>query len=104
MEAWAFDLAKRLKNIEADHTKAMADVMESATANYTALEQEHVRTIQKMKDAEEKARTEAELKAKLEAEVTELHEKVRLLKSECIQSIGKAREEGKQEVKAEVIA
>ena len=54
-----------------------------------------------MKDAEEKARTEADLKAKMEAEVVELQEKVRLLEAECIQSIGQAREEGKLEGKQE---
>ena len=54
-----------------------------------------------MKDAEEKARTEADLKAKVEAEVVELQEKVRLLEAECIQSISQAREEGKLEGKQE---
>jgi hypothetical protein len=63
-----------------------------------------MKTIQKMKDAEEKARAEAELKAKMEAKVVKLQGKVRLLESECIQSIGQAREEGKQEVRAEVTA
>uniref|UniRef100_A0A2N9EQ94 Uncharacterized protein n=1 Tax=Fagus sylvatica TaxID=28930 RepID=A0A2N9EQ94_FAGSY len=56
-----------------------------------------MKTIQKMKDAEEKARAEAELKAKMEAKVVKLQGKVRLLESECIQSISQAREEGKQE-------
>ncbi len=79
MESRVFDLEKDLKGKEAEHTKAMAEVMESATANYTALEQEHLKTINKMKDAEKKARTEADLKAKMEAEVVELQEKVRLL-------------------------
>ena len=43
-----------------------------------------------MKDAEEEARTEAELKAKMEAKVVELREKVRLFETECIQSIAQA--------------
>jgi hypothetical protein len=47
-----------------------------------------------MKDAEEKARTEAEQKAKFEAEVAELKEKVRLLEAECVKSIGLARDKG----------
>jgi hypothetical protein len=55
-----------------------------------------------MKEAEERVKTEAEQKAKIEAEVAQLHEKVRLFEAECIQSIGKAREEGKQEVLAKV--
>jgi hypothetical protein len=49
-----------------------------------------------MKDAEEKARAEAEMRSKSEAEVSELKEKVRLLKAECIKSISLAREEGIQ--------
>jgi nicotinate-nucleotide pyrophosphorylase len=72
----------------------MAEVMENATANYTALEQEHFKALHNMKEAEEKAKTEAEQKAKMEAEVAQLQEKFRFLKAECIQSIGKAQEEG----------
>lgn len=41
-----------------------------------------------MKKVEEKATTEAEQKAKVEAEVAKLQEKIKLLESECIQSIG----------------
>jgi nicotinate-nucleotide pyrophosphorylase len=82
----------------------MAEVMESATAKYTCLQQEHLKAIHNMKEAEEQARTEAKQKAKMEAEVADLQEKVRLLEAECIQSIGKAQEEGKQEVLAEVKA
>ena len=54
-----------------------------------------------MKEAEERARAEVENKEKMEVELTELKEKVRKLESECIASIGKAREEGKEEGKAE---
>jgi hypothetical protein len=82
----------------------MAEVMESATANYTALEQEHFKALHNMKEAEERAKTEAEQKAKMEAEVAQLQENVRLLEAECIQSIGKTWEEGKQEVMAGVKA
>jgi hypothetical protein len=57
-----------------------------------------------MKAAKERARTEAEQKVKMEVELTQLQEKVRKLEAECIQSIGKAREEGKQEVLGEVKA
>ena len=73
-------------------------------ANYTALEKEHFKALNKMKEAEERARTEAEQKAKIEAEVVQLREKVRNLEAECIQTIGKAREKGKQEVMGEVRA
>ena len=96
MESRVFDLEKILKGKDDEHTKAMAEVVENATTNYGKLEKEHHNAINKMKDAEEKARTEADLKAKFEAEVVELKEKVRLLEAECIQSIGVAREEGKQ--------
>ncbi len=57
-----------------------------------------------MKAAKERARTEAEQKVKMEVELTQLQEKVRKLEAKCIQSIGKAREEGKQEVLGEVKA
>jgi hypothetical protein len=57
-----------------------------------------------MKEVEERARTEAEQKAKMEAKVIQLLEKVRNLEAECIQSIGKAQEDGKQEVMGEVKA
>ncbi len=50
----------------------MADVMESATANYTALQLEHLKVVHNIKEVEEKVRTKAELKAKMEAEVTDL--------------------------------
>uniref|UniRef100_A0A2N9HJY9 Uncharacterized protein n=1 Tax=Fagus sylvatica TaxID=28930 RepID=A0A2N9HJY9_FAGSY len=68
MEARVFHLNKRLKNKEAEHNKALAEVMESATANYLALEKEHFNALNNMKKAEERARTEAEQKAKMEAE------------------------------------
>ena len=95
MESRVFDLEKILKGKDDEHTKAMAEVVENATTNYGKLEKEHHNSINQIKDAEEKARTEADLKAKFEAEVVELKEKVRLLEAECIQSIGVAREEGK---------
>jgi hypothetical protein len=103
MEARAFDLHKRLKDKEAEHTKAMAEVLEDAAVNYGALEKEHFNTIHKMKEAEERARTESEHRAKMDVELTQLKEKVRKLETECIQSIGEAREEGKREGKQEVM-
>jgi hypothetical protein len=69
MESRVFQPNKRLKDKEAEHIKAMAEVMESATANYTVLEKEHFTAVQNMKEAEEKAKTEIEQKAKIEAEV-----------------------------------
>jgi hypothetical protein len=104
MKSKVFCLNERLRNKKAEHNKVMAEVMESAMANYTALEKEHFKALNKMKEAEERARTEAEQKAKIEAEVVQLREKVRNLKAECIQTIGKARAEGEQEVMGEVRA
>jgi hypothetical protein len=57
MESRVFCLNKRLKDKEAEHNKAIAKIMESATANYTALEQEHFKALNNMKKAEERART-----------------------------------------------
>uniref|UniRef100_A0A2N9IY06 Uncharacterized protein n=1 Tax=Fagus sylvatica TaxID=28930 RepID=A0A2N9IY06_FAGSY len=104
MEARVFHLNELLKDKKAKHNKAVAEVMENATTNYKALEQEHFKALHSMKEAKERARAKAEHRAKMEAEFTQLQEKVRTLKAECIQSIGKAREEGKQEVMGEVRA
>jgi hypothetical protein len=76
MESRVFDLEKILKGKEDEHAKAMAEVVESATTNYGKLEQEHLITINKMKDAEEKARAEAEQKTEKEAELEQLQERV----------------------------
>ncbi len=104
MESRVFSLNERLRDKEAEHNKVVAEVMEKATANYKALEQEHFKTLTNMKEAEEKARTEAAQKTQIEAEVIQLCEKVRNLEAKCIQLIDKAREEGKQEVMGEVKA
>ena len=104
MEARVFHFHERMKEKEAEHTKALAEVMESATANYATLEKEHFNAINNMKAAKERARTEAEQKVKMEVELTQLQEKVRKLEAECIQSIGEAQEEGKQDVLGEVKA
>ena len=96
MESRLHDVEQILKEKDDNHAKAMAEVVENATANYAVLEKKHHETINLMKDAKEKARTEAELKAKMEAEVVNLKEKVRLLEAKCIKSIGLAWEEGKQ--------
>jgi vacuolar-type H+-ATPase subunit I/STV1 len=80
MESRVFCLNERLRDKEAEHNKAVAEVMESATANYTALEQEHFKALNNMKEAEERARTEAEQKAKIEAEVIQLQKRSRTLR------------------------
>jgi hypothetical protein len=104
MESRVFCLNERLRDKEAEHNKALAEVMESATTNYTALEKEHFKALNNMKEAKERARIEAEQKAKMEAKVSQLREKVKNLKAKCIQSIDMAQEEGKQEVMGKVRA
>jgi hypothetical protein len=56
-----------------------------------------------MKEVEEKTRIEFEQRAKVEAELIQLQEKIKNLEAECIRSIGEAREEGKREGKQEVL-
>ena len=55
-----FHLNERLRDKEAEHNKAVVEVMENATANYKALEQEYFKALHSMKKVEEKARAEAE--------------------------------------------
>uniref|UniRef100_A0A2N9IT59 Uncharacterized protein n=1 Tax=Fagus sylvatica TaxID=28930 RepID=A0A2N9IT59_FAGSY len=96
MESRVHDLDKAIIDKDEEHSKAMAVVVAESIANYKRLEKEHHYTINKMKDAEEKARAKAEMRSKSKAEVSELKEKIRLLEAECIKSIGLAREEGIQ--------
>ncbi len=95
MESRVFCLNECLRDKEAEYNKAMAEVMESATANYTALEQEPFKALKTMKEVEEKARTEVEQKAKNEAELLQLRGKVKTLEVECIRSIRQAQEDRK---------
>ncbi len=99
MEPRIYDLEEILKGKDEKHAKAMAEMVEDATTSYKKLEHEHHNNINRMKDAEEKARTEAKQKAKAEAKAADLKEKVKLLEVECVKSIGLAREEGIQEGK-----
>jgi hypothetical protein len=62
MESRVFSLNEYLRDKETEHNKVVAEVMENATANYKALEQEHFKALTNMKEAEEKARTETALK------------------------------------------
>ena len=59
MESRVFYLNERLRDKEAEHNKAVAKVIENATDNYKALETEHFKALNSMKEAEEKARNEA---------------------------------------------
>ncbi len=72
MESRVFCLNEQLRDKVAEHNKALAEVMESATANYAALENKHFKALNNMKEAKERARTEVEQKAKMEAEITQL--------------------------------
>ena len=94
MESRVYDFDKDLKRKESEHTKVMAEALENATNDYAALEKQHHQTIQQMKDAEEKAKVGAELNAKIDAEVAELQEKMRLLEAECIKSMVKLGRRG----------
>ena len=80
----------------------MAEVLESAASNYKALEEQHFKSLNTMKEAKEQARVEAAKRAQMEGEMAEIREKVRKLEFECIQAIGKAQEEGKEVVMGEV--
>ena len=95
-EARISGLHQHLKDKEAEHTKAMSDVLADAMNNYGTLEKKHFETINQMKEAKEKARSESEQRAWVE-----LQNKIKNLESKCIRSIGKAREEGKREGKQE---
>ncbi len=77
----------------------MIEVLESAAINYKKLEDQHFKNINIMKEVEERARKEMANRTQMEVELNEMREKVRKLESECILSIGKAREEGKEERK-----
>jgi flagellar biosynthesis/type III secretory pathway protein FliH len=72
----------------------MTEELQKKGADYKKLEDQHFRNVSLMKEAEEWARAEVENRERAEVELTELKEKVRKLESECIASIGNAREEG----------
>jgi hypothetical protein len=95
------DLLLTMKDKDTEHEKTLSDVMGNAAANYGKLEKQLHETINKMKDAEEKARSESEQRVKVEAELVELKAKVTLLESQCLHSIGEARMEGLREGRAE---
>ena len=65
-------LLRDIKNKEAEHEKALSDVMENAAEDYAKLEKQLHDTINKMKAAEEKARSESDQRVKVEADLTEL--------------------------------
>ena len=101
MEARVFRMTAELQRKDAEHEKNMAEVLESAATNCKILEDEHFKNIITMKEADEQAWTEAAKRAQMERKMVEMQEKMRKLESECIQLIGKAREEGKEAGMAE---
>jgi hypothetical protein len=100
-EARISDLHQTIKDKDAEHKRVVSDVMVTVAENYGKLEKQLHETINKMKDAEEKARSESEQRVKAEAELQLLKGKVELLESECIRSIEEARIDSKREGKAE---
>ena len=91
MEARIAGLHQTMKDKKAEHEKIVSDVMANAADNYGKLEKQLSEAINLVKDAEEKAKTEAEQTAKVEAEMVELKKKVELLESECVRLIEEAR-------------
>ena len=104
MEAKVFRMTEALQNKDAEHAKNMAEVLESAVSNYKTLEEEHFRTLNTMKEAEELAKSKASKRASAEEEMAQMKQKMRELEAKCVRSISKAREDGKQEVMGKVKA
>ena len=94
-------LLRTLKDKEAEHEKALSE-----HENYGKVEKQLHDTINKMKDAEEKARSESELKAKAEAELEDLKTQLSLLESRVTEAreggLREGRAEGEQKVLDEV--
>ena len=72
-------------------------MMENAAENYGKLEKQLHDTINKMKDTEEKAKSESDQRVKVEADLKELKARITLLESQ----ITEARKEGHREGMAE---
>uniref|UniRef100_A0A2N9HFB0 Uncharacterized protein n=1 Tax=Fagus sylvatica TaxID=28930 RepID=A0A2N9HFB0_FAGSY len=97
MEARVYRLTEKLQNNAADHEKSMSEVIKAVTDNYTKLEDEHFRTVNLLKETEERVRTEETKRAKAEAEVAEIKEKMKELQSECVLWLGNAHKVGMEE-------
>uniref|UniRef100_A0A2N9HPI1 Uncharacterized protein n=1 Tax=Fagus sylvatica TaxID=28930 RepID=A0A2N9HPI1_FAGSY len=100
-EARAYGLYEEKQKMKAEHEKVLADVVKNAENDYGDLEKKHFETITLMKDAEDRARSESEQKMKLESELAQSLEKIRILEAEYLLSLGKTLESGKKEGKRE---
>ena len=63
METRVFRMTEALQNKDAEHAKSFAEVMENAASNYKSLEEKHFKNLNIMKEAEDRARTEASKRA-----------------------------------------
>ena len=97
MEEKVFRLTEKLQKKDAEHEKNMSEVLKAAADNYKKLEDTHFKNVNTMKEAEERARTEAAKRAKVEAEIIEIQEKMKKLGSECVLSISKAHKKGMED-------
>lgn len=84
MEAKVFRMTEALQNKYAENAKSLAEVMENAASNYKYLEEEHFKTLNTMKEAEELVRSEAGKRALVEEELAQLKEKMMEHKAKCI--------------------
>uniref|UniRef100_A0A2N9J6K9 Uncharacterized protein n=1 Tax=Fagus sylvatica TaxID=28930 RepID=A0A2N9J6K9_FAGSY len=100
-EARIAGLHQTMKDKEAEHERTLSDVMANAADNHRKLEKQLSEANSLVTSAKEKAKTEPEQRAKIEAELVELKKKVELLESQCIHSIEMARIDGKREGKVE---